>query len=362
MKFLIASAANLANRLPMTTLKSVKSFPSLLAAIAVAIGSLSHVSTAHAGVEEMSAAANNLLNALTPEQKAKAVYELKSDERQNWHFIPKDRNGLTLKEMTPAQQRLALALLSSGMSSSGTSQSLTIMSLEQVLYDLENKSPKRDPEKYYFTIFGAPGATKAWGWRVEGHHLSLNFTLDGDKVSPTPSFMGSNPGEIREGPRKGLRVLGGEEELGRKLLKSLNAKQQAKAIYDKVAPKEVITAAERRVKPLEAQGITYKELNAAQKTMLMDLIKAYVERVRPEVSSIELAKIEKAGLDSIQFAWAGGTEQGQGQYYRVQGPTFLLEYDNTQNNNNHVHAVWRDFNGDFGEDILAKHYAQEHKK
>lgn len=346
----------------MTTLKSVKSYTSLLSAIAVAMGSLLYSAAAHAGVEDMSTAANNLLNALTPEQKAKAVYELKADERQNWHFIPKERNGLTLKEMTPAQQRLALALLSSGMSSRGTSQALTIMSLEQVLYDLENKSPKRDPEKYYFTIFGEPGATKAWGWRVEGHHVSLNFTLDGTTVSPTPSFMGSNPGEIREGSRKGLRVLGGEEEIGRKLLKSLDAKQQAKAIYTKEAPKEVITAAERKVKPLEAVGISYKELNASQKTMLMDIIKAYVERVRPEISSVELAKIEKAGLDSILFAWAGGTEQGEGQYYRVQGPTFLLEYDNTQNNNNHVHAVWRDFNGDFGEDILAKHYALEHKK
>lgn len=346
----------------MTTLKSVKSFTALLSAVAVTMGSLAFLPSAHAGVEEMSAAANNLLNALTPEQKAKAVYELKADERQNWHFIPKDRNGLTLKEMTPAQQRLALALLASGMSSRGTSQALTIMSLEQVLYDLENKSPKRDPEKYYFTLFGEPGANKAWGWRVEGHHVSLNFTLDGDKVSPTPSFMGSNPGEIREGPRKGLRVLGGEEELGRKLLKSFDVKQQAKVIFTKEAPKEVITAAERRVKPLEKVGVSYKEMNAAQKAMLMELIKAYVERVRPEVASVELAKIEKAGLDSIMFGWAGGTEQGQGQYYRVQGPTFLLEYDNTQNNNNHVHAVWRDFNGDFGEDILAKHYAKEHSK
>ncbi|MCD6051543.1 MAG: hypothetical protein K0Q55_2952 [Verrucomicrobia bacterium] len=346
----------------MTTLKSLK-LSSLVSTLAVAIGSLLCVSTAQAGLDEMTVAANNWLASLTPEQKAKALYELKHEERLNWHFIPKDRKGLPLKEMTQAQRHLAHALFASGMSQRGQAQALSIMSLEQILHDMENKSPRRDPEMYHFTIFGTPAADKVWGWRVEGHHFSQNFTVGKDtEASGTPSFMGTNPGEVREGQRKGIRVMGVEEDLGRKLVTSLNDTLRKQAIFTDVALKDIVTMADKKVKPLDAVGVRYEQLSKDQQADLIKLIKLYVERVRPEIANQEMAQIEKAGLNGILFAWAGSLKRDEGHYYRVQGPTFLIEYDNTQNNANHVHAVWRDFNGDFGEDILSKHYAQEHKK
>ncbi|MGV3754432.1 MAG: DUF3500 domain-containing protein, partial [Verrucomicrobiota bacterium] len=171
-----------------------------------------------------------------------------------------------------------------------------------------------------------------------------------------------NPGEVREGQRKGTRVIGVEEDLGRKIVTSLNNSLRKQAIFTEVALKDVVTMADKKVKPLDAVGVRYEQLNKDQQADLIKLIKLYVERVRPEISAQEMAQIEKAGLNGILFAWAGSMKRDEGHYYRIQGPTFLIEYDNTQNNANHVHAVWRDFNGDFGEDILSKHYAQEHKK
>ncbi|HVY68549.1 MAG TPA: DUF3500 domain-containing protein [Verrucomicrobiae bacterium] len=318
---------------------------------------------ANPAIDEMAQAANNLLAALTPEQKAKATFGLKDDERENWHFIPKTRKGLTFKEMTPAQGRLAFGLLSSGLSQHAFIKATTIMSLEQILLELEQgKGPTRDPEMYYVSIFGQPGAKETWGWRVEGHHLSLNFTvIDGKEVAATPSFFGSNPANVKQGPRQGLRVLAGEEDLGRALVKSLNDGQRASAIITNVAPKDIITAADRKVKALAAVGLSAGKMTSAQIEQLRQLIHEYVYRVRPEVADVDIKKIEKAGIKNVIFAWAGGTEPGEGHYYRVQGPTFLLEYDNTQNNNNHVHAVWRDYEGDFGEDLLKRHYEQSHQ-
>jgi len=153
-----------------------------------------------------------------------------------------------------------------------------------------------------------------------------------------------------------------EEDLGRKIVTSLNENLRKQAIFTEVALKDVVTMADKKVKPLDAVGVRYEQLNKDQQADLIKLIKLYVERVRPEIAAQEMAQIEKAGLKDILFAWAGSMKRNEGHYYRVQGPTFLIEYDNTQNNANHVHAVWRDFNGDFGEDILSKHYAQEHKK
>ncbi|MGB0580243.1 MAG: DUF3500 domain-containing protein [Limisphaerales bacterium] len=312
---------------------------------------------------EMALAATDFLDSLTEEQRKIAVFELKDDERQNWHFIPKDRNGLTLKKMQPHQQQLGYALLATAMSSKGFSKALRVMTLERVLWELSNKNPIRDHEKYYFSIFGKPAARGTWGWRVEGHHLSLNFTIvKGRVIASTPSFFASNPAKVLEGPRKGLRVLAGEEDLARKLVKSLNEEQRKSAIFTKKPPRDILTRAERKVKPLENKGVTFSELSPKQQDNLMELIGEYVRCHRPELASVDMAKIAEAGHKNIRFAWAGGLERGQGHYYRVQGPTFLLEYANTQGKANHIHAVWRDFNGDFGEDILARHFAGSHKK
>ncbi len=307
---------------------------------------------------EMADAANNFLNALTPEQQAKATFTFQDDERFDWHFIPKPRKGLPFKEMTTGQQKLAHALLNSGLSQRGYAKAVTIMSLDDILKEMEKDTTgKRNPDLYYFSIFGKPGAKDAWGWRVEGHHLSLNFVVRGDEVlAATPAFFGSNPAEVKEGPRKGLRVLAEEEALGRAFVKSLSADQQKIAILPIAAPKEMITGNARKVQLLDPPGLSAAKLTAPQKEALHTLLKNYAFRHRAEVAEADLKKIEQAGFKNVHFAWAGGMEPGDPHYYRIQGPTFLLEYDDTQNNANHIHTVWRDLANDFGDDALRRHY------
>lgn len=319
--------------------------------------------SAHDPAAAMAEAASNLLAALDEAQRETATYEIRDPERTNWHFIPKPfegegrRGGLPLRDMRQEQRALAFALLSSGLSHRGFAQATTIMSLERVLWELENQSERRNPEMYYVSIFGKPG-DRAWGWRVEGHHLSLNFAVaDGRIVAATPNFFATNPGEVKDGPRKGLRVLEDEEEVARGLVKSLDEAQRKAAVIETAAPKDILTEAKPQVDPFENKGIAAGKLTAAQQKTLRELIDVYVHRLRPELAEADLKKIEAAGFDQIVFAWAGGLERGQGHYYRVQGPTFLLEYCNVQNDANHVHAVWRDFKGDFGRDILREHLA-----
>lgn len=341
----------------------MKSFPVLLR-LSLALGAVqlcAITARAHVAADEMAAAAARFLGALKPEQKAKATFEFKGDDRLDWHFIPKDRKGLTIKEMSADQRKLAHALLRSGLSTDGYAKATNIMSLESVLAELEGPSRRfpRDPELYHFFVFGTPDPKGTWGWRCEGHHFSANFTIiKGEFFGGTPSFLGTNPAEVRNGPRAGVRVLAAEEDLARQLVTSLDAEQKKAAIFTTEAPKEIFTEAKRRVQPLESVGIVAEKLSSKQRALLMKLVSEYVHRVRPDLAKTDLQKIEKAGVSKILFAWGGGIEKGQGHYYRVQGPTFLLEYDNTQNNNNHVHAAWRDFENDFGEDLLRKHYQE----
>ncbi len=321
----------------------------------------------HESAVEMADAANAWLQTLSKEQRAQATYELTAKEREDWHFIPKPfegegmRDGLTLKDMGADQRHLAYALLNTGMSHRGFLTATQVMGLEQVLWEMEQDA-KRDTEMYYVTIFGKPGSA-AWGWSFEGHHLSLNFTIaDGKVVAATPNFFASNPGEILEGPRKGLRVLASEEDVARKLVQSLSDEQKAKAIFEEKPPRDILTSAEPTVESLGDAGLGWADLEKEQRANLRELIHVYVHRIRTEVAKDDLAAIKEAGMDKIVFAWAGGIERGEPHYYRVQGPTFLLEYANTQNNANHVHAVWRDFKGDFGRDVLKEHYQAHHEK
>lgn len=312
----------------------------------------------------MAVAAKNWLASLAEEQKAKAVFPFSADERKNWHFIPKPRLGLPMGDMTPEQRYLAQALLSSGLSSRGYGQALTIMSLEQVLRDLEGpkRTFPRDPNLYYVSIFGEPGAVEPWGWRVEGHHLSVNFTLNhGEVVGGTPNFFGSNPGEVRQGPRAGLRVLGVEDDLGRALVQSLSPQQLKEAVVDEKAPDDILTAAARKVDLGIPKGLSLGRLSTSQRSIAEKLILDYLGRLRGELAEGDWRRIQKAGFDKVRFAWAGGRDPGQKHYYRVHGPTFLLEFDNTQNDANHIHAVWRDLERDFGGDPLADHYQRSHR-
>lgn len=309
----------------------------------------------------MSEAAKEFVATLTQEQAAEASFELKDEERLNWHFIPRERKGLTMKKMRDDQREMGFLLVKSALSHSGFKKTLTIMSLERVLHELENNSPRRDPGNYFISIFGEPGAD-VWGWRFEGHHLSMNYTIVNGEVSGTPTFFGANPGEVKEGPRKGLRVLGTVEDLGRSLAKSLTDKQKISAIVlENVAPQDILTSAEKKIDPLKPDGLPHSSMSDEQKVMLMALINEYVQTHRWTLARKDMEKINNAGIDKVCFAWAGSMEPGEPHYYRVQGPTFLLEYDNVQNGANHPHAVWRDFDGDFGRDLLREHHAEAHQ-
>lgn len=310
----------------------------------------------------MSDAAKAFLNSLDQDQRARATFQLQDEERFDWHYIPKARKGLPLKDMNPAQKHLAHALLSAGLSQRGYIKAITIMSLDEVLRILEQgKGPVRDPEGYFFTVFGEPSETGTWGYRIEGHHISQNFTIVNGKVQGAPSFFGANPAEVREGPRKGLRVLGHEEDLGRALIQSLNPEQKKAAIVSKDAPADILTTNSRKA-ALNGQpsGIQASKLDAHQKELLQNLLDEYCYNMPDQVAQGREEQIKKAG-NNIYFAWAGGEQPGQGHYYRIQSPSFLVEYDDTQNNANHIHTVWRDFDGDFGLDLLKEHYQTSHR-
>ena len=312
---------------------------------------------------EMARAAMNLWNALSPEQQITFRFDLKSEERVNFHFVPRERKGLPWAQMSPTQKLLGHALLATGLSQRTYGEATTIMSLEEVLAAIEQgKGPKRDPELYYFTVFGTPDGAKPWGWRVEGHHISLNFTIAGGKgIASTPAFLGANPGEVRDGRRKGLRALTAEEDLGFQLIGSLTDEQKKTAVLSVDAPREIMTGNSRKAEPGEAKGVAFADLRVEQQAMLRLLLDVYAHRMRDEIAHELLGKIESNGWDKVHFAWAGGMEPGKGHYYRIQGPTFLVELDNTQNGANHIHTVWRDLTNDFGDDLLKTHYDQEHK-
>jgi len=313
---------------------------------------------------KLAVAAQKFVDTLTPEQKKQTLYPFDSPERTNWEFVPlqKDnrptRKGLPLQDMTPPQKTLALALVEAGTSVSGNKQATTIMSLESILKVQEAKKPTnvRDPEWYFFTIFGTPGKSGQWGWRVEGHHLSINYTLDNNEVvSATPTFFGANPSTVKDGPKKGERILPEVEDYARELFKSLDDKQQAEAFQSKNFGEPKSKSVKPTVGP--AVGVPATKMTAKQRDLLMKLVHAYADRLPPEVAVAELKRVQDAGTDKIHFAYSGGTEPGKGYTYRVQGPSFVIEFLNVQadsggNPANHIHSCWRRMDGDFG--ITAK--------
>lgn len=310
----------------------------------------------------MTKAANQFLDSLTDDQKKQAIFAMDDAERENWFFTPVPRKGLALRDMTAAQQHLATALLSAGLSQQGFIKAQTIMSMEDVLRIMEkDDGERRNPGKYYVSIFGKPSETSTWGYRVEGHHLSQNYTVANGHVVDAPSFFGSNPGEVREGPRKGVRVLAMEEDMGRELLNALDAGQKKTTIITTDAYKEILTSNEKRAS-LEGkpQGLPVSKMTKPQAQMLMDLLDVYAGNVPEQMAQARMAMVKQSGRD-LYFAWAGVAEKGGPHYYRIQSPTFLVEYDNTQNNANHVHTVWRDFGNDFGQDLMKQHYDANHK-
>jgi hypothetical protein len=309
----------------------------------------------------MATAANQFLASLTPEQKAKAAFSFADEERLRWHFIPNEmfpRKGLMIKDMTEPQRALAHALLKTGLSQRGYLTVPSIMSLEDILKVIEN-SPRfaRNKEEYLFSVFGTPSAAGAWGWRVEGHHVSLRFAVvKGTMIASSPAFLGTNPAEVRDGERKGLRVLAAREDTARAFLESLDATQRTAAIINPAtAPGDILTMNNNDIKPLESTGLAASTLTPKQRDLLIAVLDSYAGTMEADIASDRMAAVNAGGFEKIVFGWAGETERGKKHYYRIQGPTFLVEYDNTQNDGNHIHSVWRDFNGDFGRDLLREH-------
>jgi hypothetical protein len=321
-----------------------------------------HLHRAHAA-SLMTECANRFLAALDANQRGKASFPFDTDERMNWHFIPKERKGLPLLEMTPYQRHLASALLATGLSQTGYIKAVTIMSLEDVLKIMENDSgERRNPEKYYVSVFGTPSDGSTWGYRVEGHHLSQNYTVVNGNVIDGPSFFGANPAEVRQGARKGLRILASEDDLGLELMHALDEQQRKVAIVDPTAYEEILTAASRKAAfQGQPSGLSASKMNTRQFDALMALVEEYAHNVPDELAARRMAQVNRANRN-MYFAWSGGINRGDRRYYRVQTPSFLIEFDDTQDNANHIHSVWRDFTGDFGQDLLQQHYQDNHQK
>jgi hypothetical protein len=308
--------------------------------------------------------ANRFLEALPADMKEKAQYKFDDDERFNWHFVPKSRNGVSFRDFNASQRDAALDLLKTSLSMQGYQKATAIMELENVLRVVEGRGSSdkyRDPQNYYLTIFGTPDNSKPWGWRFEGHHIALNFSSVSNRIeSSTPSFFGSNPGIVRSGPEKGKQILKEETDLGFSLVNSFDADKLKIVLISDTALPEIVSSNSRKASPLTPAGLSYSSMNDEQKALFMKLLEVYVKNYELGFSNKLMEKIKKAGVEKLSFAWAGSLKPGAGHYYRIQGPMLLIELDNTQNNANHVHSVVRDLTNDFGEDILREHYEKEH--
>jgi len=314
--------------------------------------------------EEVVTAANAFLDSLDSDLRQKATFKFDDPVRTDWHFIPKERLGVMFKEMTLEQRRAGHEFMRSVLSNKGYLKAVAVMSLERVLRELESDRPdaaeRRDEEKYWFAVFGEPQLEEPWGWRIEGHHLSLNFSSVHGLVVSTPMFFGANPAEVKTGPRAGLRVMGAEESMARSLVKLFDDTLKSKAVIDVEAPSDVITGPGQAIDVGAPVGVSAAEMSSEQSKILVRLISEYITNLRPVLAHAELDSIFHNHPEKIHFAWAGGLEPGDGHYYRIHGPTFLIEYDSTQNDANHIHAVWHSLTDDFALDTLRRHYEESH--
>lgn len=305
----------------------------------------------------------DFLNSLTKEQRSKAQMPFDHASKSSWHYFPStmyQRSGIQLNELDADQKNQLFKLLRSFLSESGYNKSMKIIDLENVLAALSGNTEMRDPEKYHAAFYGNPAKDSLWAWSFEGHHLSLNFTVHHQEISAAPRFMGANPATILSGKRKGERTLQREEDLGFDLINSLDKKQQDLAILQEKAFPDIITSNNSKVDPLHPIGIKYEELNLSQRAILLELINEYLSNMPEALATKRMERLKEEELNAIGFAWAGATSPGIGHYYRIQGKTFLVEFDNTQNKANHIHSVWRDFDGDFGRDLIREHYENDH--
>ena len=317
--------------------------------------------SAHEFAAELAKCVGTFQRSLTEAQRLKLEFPMDEKKRSDWHFIPKERDGLAFGELKPAQRLHAMVIVSTILNHRGFTQSMQIMALEQVLHELENQAPHRNPQKYHWHLFGTPSTEKTWGLRLEGHHLSLNLTVvDGKRVSATPFFMGANPARVTQGPLKGLQVFEQEEKLARRLLGALDESQRKVALFSGRAPGDVLNGPQKEAEPLEPVGLYAKNMSAEQKKSLRDLVESCLQKTHSEISQPMLSGIQGDRLDGVAFGWAGSMEVGQPHYFRIQSTRFVIEYDNVQNGANHVHLVFRDLKNDFGRDWLREHRALKH--
>jgi hypothetical protein len=324
-------------------------------------------SDATRAASEIEGATRAWLDVLDADQRARATFMFETDERFAWQYTPGPREGLAIRDMRPDQRAAAMSMTAASLSARTATEVEAVIALESVLGELERADgrpnwPRRDPEAYWFAVFGQPGKGSPWSWRVGGHHVAIHVTLAGGRVvGSAPSFLGANPAVVPSGPAAGSRALAGEEVLARSLLAALTPRMRRTAIVDDAAPPDILSGSGPRalVRAIPV-GVRYDELDGRGRVALERLVHHYLGRARPEVEAAEWDRIVSAGLAAVTFAWAGSEAPGQGHYYAVRGPGFLVEYDNTQNDANHIHAVWRDLDNDWGEDLLADHHVARH--
>jgi len=306
----------------------------------------------------MARAALAFLGTLDSRRRRQATFPFAHAERQNWHYVPRRREGVPLKDMAADARTAALALLQVGLSAAGYAKARDVLRLEGVLRQLETFGGfTRDPDNYAVTIFGAPEQPAPWGWRFEGHHLSLNLTVaPGRAIAVTPAFFGANPAEVPSGPLKGLRVLQAEQDLGLALAGGLDPGQRARATIAAESLGDIVSGPGRGESLRTPAGVPLGDLGAESRDLAVRLLETYFRNMRVDLAEAELRKLHAAGLERVHFAWAGPVDPKRPHYYRLHGPTLLIEYDNTQNDANHIHSVWHDPRGDFGADVLGAHY------
>ncbi|MDP5172155.1 MAG: DUF3500 domain-containing protein [Bacteroidia bacterium] len=314
----------------------------------------------HETESSMVTAAKSLINSF--EDKEGLLYEFQGENQFDWHLYPKpDRIGKRYGEMNEAQQAATRALLSTALSEVGKNEVAAIMQMEILLKSIEKRDSTddfRNPGKYFISLFGEPSMTAPWGWRFEGHHVSLSVTVVGDKISVTPTALGAYPSRSPEDTEVVIEVLTKEQEQGRALAKSLDEAQLISAIAPGEAPEEILTGFGREIAEYETTHVlSATDMTEMQRAMLEQLVRLFVGKMETSIAEAQMQRmIDAGGLDALYFTWMGSLEPGKPHYYRIQGPTMILEYDNTQNNANHVHVVWRDPTNDFGEDYLKRHY------
>jgi Protein of unknown function (DUF3500) len=318
--------------------------------------------------DDIAAAVRAWLAGLDEAQRVQATFPFDTRQRFVWAYTPGTREGLALRDMRPEQRRASTAILGAALSERTQGEVGTIMGLETLLGELERSAgrggwQRRDPELYWFAVFGEPDPRTPWSWRVGGHHVAVHVTLaDGEVIGSTPSFLGANPAVVPNGPQQGFRALASEEALARSLLRNLTVAERSAAVVSDRAPADILTEnaawADADNVP---RGIRHADLGRPQRADLERLIRHYVDRMRPDIADWHWERIVADGLGDISFAWAGSEEPGRGNYYAIRGPRFLVEYDNTQNGANHIHAVWRDLENDWGEDLLRAHLAGAHR-